>query len=348
MSWARLMRFVLSLGAVTLIVLAAVTLLPQDKYLRYQALNDGVAPTASWIYERINRDPTPIDVAFIGTSRTGFSIHSGRMEDDLAAMGIDVSVANLHIVKTGRNMQFVITKELLTHRKVKLLVVEMDDEEDRSPHPDFIYLADSSDVLGAPLFINFRYFSDLARLPGRQFGLFLDTQLQRHAWIEPPFSPPSYAGSHLDHAEYVRTLDGVKHYRSTSYSNDEIERLRKIHDGGITPPVLPPSFDWLEYRASRYYINQILELAAHKGTKVVFLYLPRFGAPQTCPNYARLYGERVPLINPWGVMQDFRLWDDAIHTNWQGAKLVTDYVAKQIAASKLLGGTEDGSVKENQ
>jgi hypothetical protein len=314
--------------------------LPHDKYLRYEALNDGVAPTASWIYERIVRDPNSIDLAFIGTSRTGFSIHSARMEEDLAARGIDVKVANLHIVKTGRNMQYVIAKELLTHKAVKLLVVEMDDEEDRSPHPDFIYLADSFDVVWAPIFINLRYFSDLARLPGRQFGLFLDTQLRMRSWIAPPLLPPPYVGPHLDHAEYVQSLDGVKHYRDASYSKEEIESLRRIHERGITPPVLPPSLEWLEYRASRYYIDKILALAADKGTKVAFLYLPRFGAPQTCPSYEKLYGGKIPLINPSGVMQDFRLWDDAIHTNWQGARLVTDYVAAQIAAENLLSGSD--------
>ena len=62
---------------------AAVAVLPHDKYLRYEAPNDMDAPTSYWVYERIHFDPTPIDVAFVGTSRTGMSIHSRRLQDDL-------------------------------------------------------------------------------------------------------------------------------------------------------------------------------------------------------------------------------------------------------------------------
>jgi len=336
MSWMKLLMFVLRLAAVTLLALVLMTILPQDKYLRYQALNDGQAPTAYWIYERINRDPTPIDVAFIGTSRTAFSIHSGRMQDDLARSGVQANVVNLHIVKTGRNMQFVIAKELLTHKAVRLLVLEMDDEETRSPHPDFIYLADSSDVVRAPLFINFRYFSDLARLPGRQFGLFVDTQLQSRHWATPAFIPPPYEGANLDHAEFVQTLDGIKHYRNEPRTKEQMKSLREHEDSSLTPPVLPKALDWLEYRVPRYYIDQILSLAAEKGTRVVFLYLPRYGAPKDCAVCSQVYGSRAPIINPWEKMQDYRLWDDAIHLNWEGAKLVTDYVAAQIEEMHLL------------
>lgn len=343
MSWTKLLRFVLCLAGVTLSVLVLMTFLPQDKYLRYQALNDGQAPTAYWIYERINRDPTPIDVAFIGTSRTAFSIHSGRMQDDLARVGVHAHVANLHIVKTGRNMQFVIAKELLTHKAVRLLVVEMDDEEERSPHPDFIYLADSSDVARAPLFINLRYFSDLARLPGRQLGLFVDTQLQSRHWTTPTFIPPPYEGANLDHAEYILSLDGKKHYRNASYTKDQMESLRKREDASITPHVLPGSLEWLEYRVPRHYIDQILSLAAKKGTRVAFLYSPRYGAPKNCVICSHLYGTRAAVINPWVEMQDYRLWDDAIHLNWDGAKLVTDYVAAQIDEMHLLDASSEGA-----
>ena len=334
MSWARLLRFVLSLAAVTLGVLVSFTLLPHDKYLRYQALNDGQAPNAYWVYERINRDPTPIDVAFVGTSRTAFSIHGGRMQEDFARSGTPANVANLHIVKMGRNMQYAIAKELLTHRKVRLLVVEMDDDEDRSPHPDFIYLADSVDVVRAPMFINMRYFSDLARLPGRQLGLFVDTELQEHRWTEPAFVPPPYEGPHFDHAEFVRTLDGVRHDRNAHYSQEQMESLRKNEDANVTPHILPASLDWLEYRLPRYYIEKILSLAGQKGTRVVLLYLPRFGAPQQCAICTRLYGT-FTVVNPSGEMQDPRLWQDAIHMNWEGAKRVTDYVAGQIDSSIL-------------
>src|SRR6516162_4984593 len=67
----KLRQFLLLFLAGTVVALAGMIVLPQDRYLRYQALNDHSAPQAYWIYERIHFDSTPIDVAFVGTSRTG-------------------------------------------------------------------------------------------------------------------------------------------------------------------------------------------------------------------------------------------------------------------------------------
>lgn len=309
--------------------LTAMVMLPHDKILRYQEFNDGTAPTAFWIYERIHMDPAPIDVAFIGTSRTGLSIHSLRLEEDLKQLGVSAKVANLHIVKTGTSMQYVIAKELLDTRKVKLLVLEMKETEDRKSHPDFIYLADTHDVLAAPVLMNVNYFSDLLRLPGRQIDLFLQAQGLRFGWNSSIHVPP-FEGSNLDHAEFIRTLDGVRHDRNETYTRDEMEELRKQQDLLITPRLLPASMNDFEFRLPRYYMNRILELAGAHGTAVVFLYTPRYGGPPTPAPYER-YSGRADLINPSAQVQDYGLWWDATHVNWEGAKRMTDYVARILA-----------------
>src|SRR5580698_2403288 len=84
----RLSRFLAVFLLAAFVALIAMVLLPQDKYLRYQSLNDGSVANAYWIYERIHFDPTPIDIAFIGTSRTGRSIHTKRLEEDLSRAGV--------------------------------------------------------------------------------------------------------------------------------------------------------------------------------------------------------------------------------------------------------------------
>jgi len=325
-----LRRFVLLFAAGALAGVLGMTLLPHDKYLRYQALNDGTAPTAYWIYERIHDDPAPIDVAFIGTSRTGLSVHTRRLEDDLQRLGIHAKAANLHIVKNGVNMQYVVAKELLESRPVRLLVVEIIEWEDRKPHPDFIYLADPIDILEAPLLLNLNYFSDLARLPGRQVDLFLQTQLQRHGLRKPDFVPPPYEGSNLDHAEYIQTLDGVRHPRDERHTAEQMAALRAAQDRAITPALLPAALEQIEFRLPRTYLDRILELARAHGTGVVFLYTPRFGGPPEPPPYARLAG-RAELINPWPRLQDVGLWGDVTHLNWDGAQRLTDFVAAALA-----------------
>jgi hypothetical protein len=322
--------FLLVFFCAALLATCAITLLPHDKYLRYQSLNDHSAPNAYWIYERIHDDPTPIDIAFIGTSRTGRSMNTGRLQDDLARHGVNVHAVNFHVVKTGRNMHYAIAKELLSNRKVKVLVLELTEVEDRTPHPDFIFLADALDVLDAPLWINTRYLADLARLPGRQLDLFLETVAERLGWRIPDFTPPPYEGPNLDRTESLTTLDGVTHSLEEPHTLAQMEAMRVAHDAELTPRVLPESLDWLEYRFPRYYISQILDLAARHGTRVMFLYLPRYGGPATPAPYERLYAQRGPLINPWPAVQDYRVWTDEVHVNGPGSRLATDFVAEAL------------------
>jgi hypothetical protein len=231
-------------------------------------------------------------------------------------------------------MQYVVAKELLETRKLKLLVVEMIDWEDRKTQPDFIYLADTMDVVAAPVFINLNYFSDLVRLPGRQVDLFLQTEEQRFGLGSPSYVPP-YEGPNLDHAEFIRTLDGVKHYRNMRHTQAEMEALRQEQERQITPPLLPASMGDLEFRMSRYYMERILELAQAHATPVIFLYTARYGGPPLPPPYQR-YANRVALINPWAELQDYALWDDDTHVNWDGAKRMTDFVARALAARQEL------------
>ena len=115
-----------------------------------------------------------------------------------------------------------------------------------------------------------------------------------------------------------------------------MEGLRIRQESEITPPVLPASLHWLEYRFPRYYIDRILELAARKGTRVVFLYVPRYAGPLDPPPY-RMYTSRAGLINPQlGLQQNFRVWDDETHLNWGGASAFTDAVAEQLVSGRYL------------
>jgi hypothetical protein len=326
-------------GILNAVVLIA---LPHDKYLRYQALNDPKAPNSYWIYERIHFDPTPIDVAFIGTSRTGLSIHTRRLEEDLASRGIQAKAVNFYGVRNGVNMQFVTVKELLNNRKIKLLVLEMTEREERKPHEYFHMYADPADILNAPLLININYLSDLSRLPGRQLRLAWQTESQKWGLWHPDFVPPPYEGPNLDHAEFVQTLDrNVVYHRIISHTEAEMQALRDQWLRGVTGRVLPRQFGDLEFRFPRYYENAMLELARAHGTQVVFLYLPQYGGPQYPQPYGQ-YAKRAQLINPWAEIQDYRLWIDETHLNWDGAKRLTDYIAGVLAERSELKGPPQG------
>jgi hypothetical protein len=309
---------------------AAVAGLSHDKYLRYQALNDPQAPTTYWIYERIHFDPTPIDVAFIGTSRTGMSIHSARLEEDLLRHGIHVKAVNFYCVRNGINLQYALVKELLNARKVKLIVLEITEAEERRGHYAFNLYADPIDILEAPLLINFGYLSDVARLPGRQVALAWQTELQRWGLRDPDFVPPPYEGPNRDHAQFIRSLDQVVHFNSLTHTQSEMDQLHMDWERGLTRPLLPGPFSSLEYRVPRYYENRMLDLARAHGTDAVFLYTPKYGGPESPRPYEQ-YASRAALINPWAVGKEYPLWLNENHANWEGAQRITDYVAEELA-----------------
>ena len=110
---------------------ALMTAAPDRPYVRWQGPRTAANARLGWIYERIHYDPTPIDVAFVGTSHTLNGMDGGRVAEILARSGLReanggcVTVANLAVPEYGRNLHWLIGKELLSTRPVKVLVIEV-------------------------------------------------------------------------------------------------------------------------------------------------------------------------------------------------------------------------------
>ena len=148
----RLRRHVLVLLGTALGALMAMCLLPYPEYYRYFEIIDESRPKPPWIYQRIHYDPTGIDVAFFGTSRTDGSVDS-RIVARVLRKKLDrsLNVVNFALPRTGRNMQYLLARELLQNRKVKMIIFELGPLEDRIGHPQFVTLADPWEVLTAPI-----------------------------------------------------------------------------------------------------------------------------------------------------------------------------------------------------
>ncbi len=80
--WPRILLTILAVG---LVAAVAAALLPDNPYQRYATLDHTIQNRVRWIYERLHFDPTPVDVAVIGPSRSGAGVSSPRLEADLAA-----------------------------------------------------------------------------------------------------------------------------------------------------------------------------------------------------------------------------------------------------------------------
>jgi len=325
-----LMSLLVAVG--TLLSLTVTT--PHDRYHRYQRHDSGTTRKADWIYERLHFDATPIDVALIGTSRMGAGLSAPLIEATYcAATGRRIHVANLSIPETGRNLHYALAKEALRAKSPSLLIVELNETEPRKPHDGFIFLADASDILTAPVLINFNYVSDFLRLPGRQAQLFFEGVMRKPA-VRASFDPNAYQGVHLDRTETMTMIDGrvISKDRIVPATRLNAE-LAKRQSTQKAPYVLPKPLRPFEYRFSRIYLSKITQLATSKDAAVDYVYLPGYKASGQLPDYLyeALKISDKPMNASAGLRVNSALWFDATHVNADGARLQSEIFAQSLA-----------------
>ena len=123
MAGLRLLGVLCAAVAVALVLDAAVCLLPENAYQRWQYPRDYPNGRARWIYERIHFDPTPIDVVILGPSRAQLGFGAAAVEERLAQHGKHVNVVNFAVEGSGRNMQSMIVDELFKTKSPKVIVL---------------------------------------------------------------------------------------------------------------------------------------------------------------------------------------------------------------------------------
>ena len=327
------LRFVVAALAALVALLGASILLPHDRYHRFQAHHDVTTRKADWIYERLHYDDTPIDVAFIGTSRSAGGVSGPLVEQEYCTLtGRKIHVANLALPATGRNMHYAIAKEAARTKAPALTLVELNDVESRRPHGGFIFLADATDVLSAPVWINFNYVSDLLRLPGRQVALFMQS-LTGKAAIRPAFDPDAYAGSHFDRTEEIVAIDGRTRSRQVIHNAAAMEAMRLQRQTGLSPQfILPKSLARLEYRFSRRYLKKIEQVTTGSNGKLAYVYLPAFAASAPSAAILEALDIGLPVISVTDDIEtDPSKWFDATHLNRDGAQATSRRIAAAIA-----------------
>ncbi len=349
----RAWRFLTVTGLLTLAFIGIACLLPDDRYVRFNSLHDPAVVKAGWIYERIHYDPTPIDVVFIGTSHTVFGVDSKQTEQDYHdATGQELHVVNFALQHLGRNVHFLLAREAIENRQVKLLVIEVLENESRSLHPAFSALANPSDFLSAPLIVNPSYLADLSRLPFRQVSLFLSTLLPEAFGAQRNFVPALYRGAHWDDT-YAETGSprypiSPVHPRVGHHTPAEMALQRQHYEQLLADSTfLSNPFPRLMRRANLFYVKEIAELARKRRVALRFLYLPSYGDPPT-PVYVDTYRQFGPIWYPAEVLRDPSRWLDVNHLNHDGATALAEWLAARLseetAPTGIARGKESGMV----
>ncbi|PZU11790.1 hypothetical protein [Sphingomonas sp.] len=260
------------IAAVILFTIAALAL-PHDRYISFQQFASGDASRLRWVYERIHYDPTPIDVAVIGSSRVEAAISAPKLESALTKrMGRPIHVANLAVPLEGRNLHYIIARELLrTHPETRLILLSLV-ERSRLSHPAFRNVGDIGDVLGSPIWVNFYWLDDASFLPYRQMSLFSQTLFPGLFGVHPEFDPAAYRGTGFDTTKSFRLENGKLVDRDTIRTADHL-------DAQITPirphvPVLVRLFGGDDNIIENSFSARLASDLKGRCAGLIFLHMP--------------------------------------------------------------------------
>jgi len=257
------------------------------------------------MYDRLYNNKTPIDLAFIGSSHTINAITEHSIQQ--AANCEQLNIVNLGYCRMGRNMSYVLLKELLANKSIKSLVLEVREEEDRYSHPVFPFLASSSDVLGASLLFNRDYLVD-----------HWDHFTYRCQLIqEKVFGQPIPKGNQTSNYGFMASSDTLSIAQAA-----EIKKKRAKHTTNQSQ--LSNSF-YRKYPKS--YLKRITELCEAEQIQLYFLYLPQYETSVTTPSNAKHYQSTGILLQPPDhLLKDRDNWHDKDHFNINGANKLSKWL----------------------
>jgi hypothetical protein len=306
-------------------------LLPHDRYIRYQQLTDSDIFRSRWVYERIHYDKTPIDVAIIGSSRVEAAISAPILEQELSAkLGRPIHVANLAIPEEGRNLHYLVARELIeNHPETRIILVSVVEQAELS-HPAFRYLGDVDDLLKAPLLINHYYFLDAAFLPYRQMSYFWQTQFP--SWFGVSRTPRSdYQGTGFDTTHNFYLPSGKLVDRAFVAPPDKLAAGSKHQVEEYGGPYHPRSH-WHEINnpLEPEYSRRLVNVAKDHCVETIFVRLPFYDSP---PNMydSSFYTNLAPLLDAEQLSHDPHNYQDTGHFNHYGTEQVSPWLFSNLS-----------------
>jgi hypothetical protein len=291
-------------------------LVPVSKNFSYHFVKGECDDKANWIYKRIFEQEKNIDIAFSGASQTSCAIIDEYIEKELINItGKTKNVANLGYCRRGRDIQYVMLKELFRHKKPSILVIEVAEDEPKKSHPVFPYLAESEDLWGSFVFFNQRYFINIwkgivVRFEYLKFRLFQNETQNNNG--QPDFG----------------------YLPSTQIASPEIIHQNEIDWQNRNSKTKPAIIRNIELNYPKHYLKKIVQLAENNNCKVLFLYLPESGSGMKIPLLNGFYSDLGKLIIlPDSIISNHSYWKDATHFNDQGAMKASQFIMSELSTS---------------
>jgi hypothetical protein len=290
-------------------VLVILLLYPVDKRLRYVSLKDDCFNHGIWLHDRIFENPTPVDIAFLGSSHTINAIDDHQIEKILEEK--KVHVVNLGYCRLGRNMDYTVLKELLLEKKPKLIIVEVTETENRYGHPIFPYIASQKDVL-----LPFPFFNRDIIKDAYTAVAFKTELIQEQLLANNPLPA-------IDDHPY-----GLSEHTDTASS----ELLRKFFKERHQPEEKQSSLEHSFYLAfPKAYLEKTAQTCKENSIQLCFVYLPGYGTSLRMPSEMELYKSYgAVLIPPSVIFENTSNWFDENHLNENGTAAVSQWLGEEL------------------
>ena len=299
-----------------LIGIVVLFLIPVNKKFSFNFVKGECDNKASWIYHRIFEDERPIDIAFTGASQTSCAVMDKYLEKELSdSSGRNITVANLGYCRRGRDLQYIMLKELFRHKKPLVLVIEVAEDEPKKSHPVFPYLAESGDLWGSLVFFNQRYFWNIWKGSAVRFERLKSTVFKN-----------DYQNN-IDNADFGY-MPSTQIATTEDFAQNQTnwqERYSKSN---------PAQLRNMELNYSKHYLEKIVTLARNNNCKVMFLYLPESGSYIQTPLLAEYYKDFGELfLLPASIISNHSNWKDATHFNNSGAEKASEFIVNKLRIS---------------
>jgi hypothetical protein len=315
--------------AVALLLNAAICLLPENAYQRWQ-LQDPDGPLR-WIYERIHFDATPIDVAILGPSRAQLGFSATAIEQDLAKQGKHAHVVNFALPGAGRDIQWAILDELFKAKSPKVVVLEVEDQPYPFGHFFYKYVAPAKAIVFPPTPFLHNYLYNLAYLPIRKFKLFGANLFPDLFGLSKQFDPEHYARNRTDFTtSFIGDLGKLVDMEHPVPRATLLAQPRQP----IPRTLVARALTRINGGEDHLFTQKIARDGKAHGAQLIFVYPPMFEGPQTVSDedFLKQFG---PVLNYGDLAPRDELFENWSHLNHAGAMNASARLADAIAGLDL-------------
>lgn len=272
----------------------------------YAGLQNDCAGRGDWLYHRLYEDERPVDIAFIGSSKTMNGIDEKIIEEQHP----DWHVLNYGYCRYGRNLHFAFINNLVMQKDPKQIVLEVRAFENPYSHPVAPYVSSPSELFRSYPLLNKDWVNDWSVAVRYRVQLVQENLWQNIDSIKTDTNNYGYMfnPNQADSLELYRE----KEKRKSTYENSFKRSVENVYP--------------------RHYLNRITRLCEQNNIQLTFLYLPNYGAPGR-PSEENFYRKSGKLIIPPGnILSDPKNWSDPNHLNREGAIELSRWLAEELSS----------------